>query len=85
MSVKELVVKFFGERRHAYQVTFRNPPGEAVLRDLAKFCRAHGSTFHSDERISAALQGRHEVWLRIQHYLNLSPEELWELYGKRGE
>ena len=56
-----------------------------VLSDLAKFCRAHASTFHSDPRIHAALEGRREVWLLIQNYLNLSQDELYKLHVVRKE
>lgn len=54
---------------------------EDVLKDLAKFCRAHQSTFHSDPRIAANLDGRREVWLRIQNYLQLDIKELFKLHG----
>lgn len=37
-----------------------------VLTDLASFCRAHDTTFHTDERTHAMLEGRREVFLRIQ-------------------
>lgn len=51
-----------------------------VLEDLAKFCRAHDSTFHTDARVHATLEGRREVWLRIQEYLSLDIEEIYELH-----
>lgn len=70
-------------RRHNYVLTFGSPTGKTVLRDLAKFCRAHESTFHQDERAHAMAEGRREVWLRIQHHLQLSPDELWDLYDGR--
>ena len=72
-------------RRTNYIRTFNNPAGEAVLKDLARFCRAHDTTFHPDARIDAALQGRREVWLRIQQHLNLPEHELWEMYQPRGK
>lgn len=68
-------------RRHAYQTVFRGPQADVVLKDLARFCRANGSTFHDNERVQAKLDGRREVWLRIQHHLKLSPDELWALYS----
>lgn len=68
-------------RRTAYQQLFRGPNGQEVLADLAKFCRANDSTFHADPRVHAMLEGRREVWLRIQHHLQLSPDELWRLYS----
>jgi hypothetical protein len=70
-------------RRHQYQLCFRSPPGQEVLKDLARFCRAHESTFHADPRAHAMAEGRREVWLRIQQHLNLSPDQLWELYSGR--
>lgn len=68
-------------RRHQYQLTFRSPPGQKVLADLARFCRAHRSTFHEDARAHAMAEGRREVWLRIQEHLQLPPDELWRLYS----
>ena len=50
-----------------------------VLADLAKFCRAHDSTFHPDPRVHALAEGRREVWLRIQQYLEMTAEELMQL------
>lgn len=48
--------------------------------DLARFCRAHQSCFDPDPRIHAVLEGRREVWLRMQQHWQLSPEQLAELY-----
>jgi len=70
-------------RRTAYVKTFKNPVGEEVLKDLVHFCRATETTFHADPRMHAVLEGRREVWLRIQNYSNLSDKELWEKYGKK--
>lgn len=58
-----------------------NQDAEAVLRDLARFCRAHTSTAHIDPHVAARLDGRREVWLRIQMHLNLDTETLWRLHG----
>ena len=72
-------------RRYAYLKTF-DPKGVqsgAVLKDLARFCRAHESTFDADPRAHALAEGRREVWLRIQNHLKLSPEQLWSLYSGR--
>jgi hypothetical protein len=70
-------------QRYAYQKTFDGPHAQAVLKDLARFCRAHESTFDADPRVHAGLEGRREVWLRIEEYLKLSPEQLWELRSGR--
>lgn len=70
-------------RRTAYirVFDFENVNSQAVLADLFKFCRAEVSTFHPDPRVEARLDGRREVWLRIQHHLRLTPEQLWVLYS----
>lgn len=54
-----------------------------VLKDLAQFCRAHESTFHVEHSMSDRLDGRREVWLRIANHLNLSEEQLWQIYGNK--
>lgn len=66
----------------SYQRVFErnNPHTHDVLADLAHFCRAHGTTFHQDQRIHAMLEGRREVWLRIQEYLELDMEEIYSLH-----
>ena len=58
-----------------------NPDAADVLADLAKFCRAHETTAHPDPHIAARLDGRREVWLRIQSHLKLTDDQLWLLYG----
>ena len=85
-SVRESAGKLFDflkRRRLAYQLTFRrdNYAAQEVLIDLARFCRANETTFHADPRISAVLQGRHEVWLRLINHLHLSSEQLFALYN----
>lgn len=77
------VFDFLRRRRQAYQLTFRsdNYAAQQVLIDLAQFCRANQTTFHEDPRISAVLQGRHEVWLRISSHLHLTSEQLFALYN----
>lgn len=72
-------------RRHHYRLTFLSPPGQKVLKDLARFCRANVSTFHEDARLHAVAEGRREVWLRIANHLNMTPDELWKLYSGQDE
>ena len=43
-------------RKRAYQLAFQNPAQNAVLIDLAKFCRANETTFHADPRLHAPEQ-----------------------------
>lgn len=88
MTVSSIIEKvqatldFLRNRKRDYQFTFKNSiSGQAVLHDLAKFCRANTTTFHEDPRIHAALEGRREVWLRIQNHLNLTPEQLFALFN----
>jgi hypothetical protein len=57
-----------------------NADARIVLKDLAKFCRANDSTYHKDPRVHALLEGRKEVWLRIQEYIHLNSEELYQLH-----
>ncbi len=83
-DIIEKAKTFLRDRGIAYQQTFdiKSRHANAVLKDLAKFCRAAETTYHPDARVHAALEGRREVWLRIQNHLNLSPEEIWELNRK---
>lgn len=76
---------FLAGRRHAYRRLFsiENQDAQLVLRDLAKFCRAHETTVTPDARASAILEGRREVWLRIANHLQLDEETLWRLYDGR--
>ena len=60
----------------AYMMAFAGAAGEAVLGDLSRFCRADEPCFMENDRYHALLEGRREVWLRIQHYMKLPIEEL---------
>lgn len=51
-----------------------------VMEDLALFCRAHESTFHTDPRMHAVLEGRREVFLRIMDHIGLTPNEFFAKY-----
>lgn len=79
MKLFEWVRDFISRRRNAYCKTFMCPPGQEVLEDLARFCRANDSCFHTNQRANDVLIGRHEVWLRIQKHLRLTDEQLWAL------
>lgn len=83
MNVIQASREFLFRRRTAYVrvFDFDNANANAVLADLFKFCRAEESTFHLDPRAEGRLDGRREVWLRIQHHLRLTPEQLWQLYS----
>lgn len=80
----ELVKQFLGERRKAYQLTFNDlsPAHKVVLTDLAFFCRANEScVVPGDRDKTLMLEGRREVWLRIQQHLQFSTDQLFQLYG----
>jgi len=84
VTLGEFAQEFLRGRRRSYQRLFflGNLDAAAVLADLAKFCRAHESTAHQDSYAAARLDGRREVWLRIQTHLQLTDEQLWRLYGQ---
>jgi hypothetical protein len=79
----EYAKRWLRSRRLSYLRTFdaNNVDAQEVLADLARFCRAHDSTFHPQH--AARLDGRREVWLRIQHHLQLTDDQLWQLYGRK--
>jgi hypothetical protein len=82
-AIVEHVKRFLLGRKGAYARTFNieSRDAQVVLTDLSKFCRAHSSTGHTDPHMAARLDGRREVWLRIQQHLHLDDETLWLLYG----
>jgi hypothetical protein len=85
MSLVQRARLFLRSRQVSYYQTF-NPNGQdtrVVLKDLAAFCRANKSTGHKDPYLAARLDGRREVWLRIQQHLQLSEDDLWRLYDGR--
>lgn len=85
MSLIEQAKQFISSRRRAYKYVFSedNQFSRDVLSDLARFCRADRSCFHTDSRVHAVLEGRREVWLRITQHLNLSEDELLRLYSAK--
>ena len=73
-------------RKRGYQLAFSSQKENAVLKDLAQFCRADESCFHADARLHAVAEGRREVYLRIMQHLNKEPDELYALYtNQKGE
>ena len=74
--------EFLHARKAAYQRAFKGASREALLHDLSRFCRAHHScVVPGDRDRTLLLEGRREVWLRIQEHITLSIVELAELYG----
>lgn len=74
---------FVDNRARDYCLTFQRsqPANVNVLFDLARFCRANESTYHKDPYEAARLDGRREVWLRINQHLHLPPELLMQLFA----
>ncbi len=77
------VLKMLTTRRRAYQLCFgkSSPAGQVVLEDLVRFCRACESCWGTDARHHARLEGRREVILRIGQMMNLTPDQLFVIYG----
>ena len=62
-----------------------------VMNELREFCRAEASCvqFGKDGRVdthlTAVIEGRREVWLRIVALLNLTDEQLFKLQGDQDD
>lgn len=71
------LLDFLRTRKRNYQLTFNSIHGQEVQRDLARYCRANETcVVVGDRDRSLILEGRREVWLRIQQQLNLTPQQL---------
>jgi hypothetical protein len=67
------------ELKTAYQIVFADgPAGRRVLADMRRFCRADEPCWSEDQRHHARLEGRREVWLRIQQQMNEPVEDLMQ-------
>jgi hypothetical protein len=78
----EQITADLSELQQAYCTTFMGAAGQIVQEDLADFCRANESTFDADPRMHAVLEGRREVWLRIQNTINLTVAQQFALYAR---
>ena len=67
-------------RKRDFEHTFKSPSGQAVLKDLARFCRVCTPCYEGDRDLHLIAEGRREVFLRIAQHLNLSPDDLFTLY-----
>jgi len=69
----------------AYKLAFGSPAGQAVLMDLVPYCRATESCVvilkngQIDRDRTLVSEGRREVFVRIQEFLNLTYEQLFAL------
>jgi hypothetical protein len=81
--VTDLVTRLGRETTYEQrQDAYRAIPIEALL-DLQEFCRANESCFDADARIHARLEGRRDVWRRIQEHIHLTPSQLMALFMGR--
>ena len=70
-------------RSRAYKQLFDGADSEKVLEDLKRFCHASSTTHvEGDSHGTAQLEGRRQVWLRIQGYRNLSDSQIGEYVGQ---
>lgn len=77
---------FFQRRQSAYKKTFDNPEGRKVLADLRRFCRATQPTADvNNVQSTYLLEGRREVWCRIQAHLQLTDEDVYNLIEDSNE
>jgi hypothetical protein len=71
------------DRQRAYILAFRTEAGKAILADLAAFCRANETcVVPGDRDRTYVLEGRREVYLRIQHHLDLTIDQLVPIYTR---
>lgn len=85
MIDQEKAKEIFGDRQRAYLRAFKmtEAAGDAVLADLATFCRADEScVVPGDRDRTYVLEGRREVYLRIQDHLRLTTEQLVQKYTR---
>tara|TARA_Y100000310_G_C20038575_1_gene515103 strand:+ start:97 stop:342 length:246 start_codon:yes stop_codon:yes gene_type:complete len=67
-------------RARAYRDAFNNDAGRVVIADLARFCH-YQTTTHvpGDTHGTAQLEGRRQVFLRIQGYHQITDDRLHEI------
>lgn len=53
-----------------------NPPGEIVLRDLARICHVHKTTAAANPTAMAVAEGRRQVFLHILGQLSLTDAQI---------
>jgi hypothetical protein len=71
------------DRQRAYALAFGEVAGQAILADLAVFCRANETCVVPGDRDKTyVLEGRREVYLRIRDHLDLTVEQLMEKYTR---
>lgn len=67
--------------RRAYQGIFDGPNGELVLKDLSQFCGMGKDCFSKDALEMAHNTGMRKAFLRIQNMLNITDQQIWDLFN----
>lgn len=88
ISARENVL---GQLQRAYRLALPrdNPAVDALLQDLALFCGASETPAIKlpdktlDVNMTLVMLGRHEVFMRIARFLNLTTSELFDIYYQR--
>jgi hypothetical protein len=62
---------------------YRNLPA-LVIADLCIQCKGDVDTFAPDPYVHANNAGRRAIWLHINNYLKLDPEQIEEIFRGRG-
>jgi hypothetical protein len=75
------------ELQKAYRQAFGSPAGKLAMEDLAIFCRSDRTCVVAprgqpvDRERTLVLEGRREVWLRIQDFITMPTENLHAFRG----
>lgn len=73
----------YADRKRAFNSAFAmGPHGPRVTELLGVFCRSRDTTAIGDANMTYLLEGRRQVFLLIQDYLELTPEQLIRKYTK---
>ena len=71
----------YAERKRAFNSAFAmGPHGPRVTELLGVFCRSRETTAIAGRDMTYLLEGRRQVFLLIQDYLELTPEQLIRKY-----
>lgn len=80
MSETERLLALILDTKRSFQQGCGSETPTLMASDLALFCCADRTCFDPDPHRHAMMAGRREVWLRIQEFLKLTPQELLLLY-----
>jgi hypothetical protein len=71
----------YADRKRAFNSAFAmGPHGPRVMELMGVFCRARDTTVIGDREMTYLMEGRRQVFLLIQDYLELTPEQLIRKY-----